>query len=78
MITKTLKFRGMRQPVTFLTEGDIITEDCFHVPTFRDDLTYNQMVMRVIRQFDNHTKGYETTCAGDNVNEHPDRVYFKL
>jgi hypothetical protein len=78
MITKLLNHRGIKQPVTFLTEGDTITEDCFHIATFRDDLTYNEMVMRVIKDFNKHTRGFATTMAGYKVEEFPERVYYKL
>ena len=34
MISKKLKFRGFKQNIVFLTQGDTITEDCFQIPFF--------------------------------------------
>lgn len=80
MITKTIKFRGMKQPLTFLTEGDTIKEGDFHYWTFRDNKSYNQMVLDTIEHFKVNGVSYGgiTHSGGDNVNEHPERVYFRL
>jgi hypothetical protein len=72
------KYRGMKQPLVFLTEGDTITEDCCYIYADRGNMTYNEMVLDAINKFTKHTRGFITFVPGDKVEQHPERVYFRL